>query len=39
VLIHELAPMTVTLEDLFSLTEGEETAVEAPHDEPAEVAG
>ncbi len=40
VLIHELAPMTVTLEDLFfSLTEGDETGVEAPHDEPAEVAG
>ncbi len=39
VLIHELAPVTVTLEDLFfSLTEGDE-AGPAPSREPAEVLG
>jgi ABC-2 type transport system ATP-binding protein len=40
VLIHELAPMTVTLEDLFfSLTEGDGTGTPEPVHEPAEVVG
>jgi ABC-2 type transport system ATP-binding protein len=39
VLIHELAPMTVTLEDLFfSLTEGDGNATPEVEHEPAQVA-
>ncbi|HWD64712.1 MAG TPA: ABC transporter ATP-binding protein [Solirubrobacteraceae bacterium] len=40
VLIHEMAPMTVTLEDLFfSLTEGDDPQPEPSSREPAEVVG
>jgi len=40
VLIHELAPMTVTLEDLFfSLTEGDQPLPAAPSEPAAEVLG
>lgn len=40
VLIHELAPVTVTLEDLFfSLTEGDGAAPDPRADRPAEVVG